>query len=88
MLIEFSFTPVRRMFFDGWLDALTEGGRLLLPLTVEFSGMPAGIGKGMMLLITSTCIVHTPSNCLSMSRRNARRHQRADFRSIGRCLCE
>ena len=38
--------------FDGWLDALAEGGRLLLPLTVEFPGMPTGIGKGMMLLIT------------------------------------
>ena len=37
---------------DAWLDALAEGGRLLLPLTVEFPGMPPGIGKGMMLLVT------------------------------------
>jgi protein-L-isoaspartate(D-aspartate) O-methyltransferase len=36
---------------DAWLDALADGGRLLLPLTVEFPGMPAGIGKGMMLLV-------------------------------------
>ena len=35
-----------------WLDALADGGRLLVPLTVEFPGMPAGIGKGMMLLVT------------------------------------
>jgi protein-L-isoaspartate(D-aspartate) O-methyltransferase len=34
---------------DAWLDALRDGGRLLAPLTVEFPGMPAGIGKGMML---------------------------------------
>jgi protein-L-isoaspartate(D-aspartate) O-methyltransferase len=37
---------------DAWLDALAEGGRLLLPLTAEFPGMPAGIGKGTMLLVT------------------------------------
>ena len=37
---------------DAWLDALAEHGRLLVPLTVEFPGMPAGIGKGMMLLVT------------------------------------
>lgn len=37
---------------DAWLDALAGGGRLLLPLTVEFPGMPTSIGKGMMLLIT------------------------------------
>jgi protein-L-isoaspartate(D-aspartate) O-methyltransferase len=37
---------------DAWLDALYDGGRLLAPLTVEFPGMPAGIGKGMMLLVT------------------------------------
>lgn len=38
--------------FDGWLDALADGGRLLLPLTAEFPGMPGGIGKGVMVLIT------------------------------------
>ena len=37
---------------DAWLDALGDGGRLLLPLTVEVPGMPAGIGKGFMLLVT------------------------------------
>ena len=37
---------------DAWLDALDDGGRLLVPLTVEFPGMPAGIGKGVMLLVT------------------------------------
>jgi protein-L-isoaspartate(D-aspartate) O-methyltransferase len=37
---------------DAWLDALAENGRLLVPLTVEFPGMPAGIGKGMLLLVT------------------------------------
>jgi protein-L-isoaspartate(D-aspartate) O-methyltransferase len=37
---------------DAWLDALADGGRLLLPLTMEIPGMPAGIGKGFMLLVT------------------------------------
>jgi protein-L-isoaspartate(D-aspartate) O-methyltransferase len=37
---------------DAWLDALADGGRLLVPLTVEFPGMLTGIGKGMMLLVT------------------------------------
>jgi protein-L-isoaspartate(D-aspartate) O-methyltransferase len=37
---------------DAWLDALIDGGHLLLPLTAEFAGMPSGIGKGMMLLVT------------------------------------
>ena len=37
---------------DAWLDALADGGRLLVPLTVEFPGMPPGIGKGVMLLVT------------------------------------
>jgi protein-L-isoaspartate(D-aspartate) O-methyltransferase len=37
---------------DAWLDALADGGRLLVPMTAEFPGMPAGIGKGLMLLIT------------------------------------
>ena len=35
-----------------WLDAMADGGRLLVPLTVALPGMPDGIGKGMMLLIT------------------------------------
>src|SRR5262249_18555577 len=35
-----------------WLDALADGGRLLLPLTVELPGMPASIGKGLMALVT------------------------------------
>ena len=37
---------------DTWLDALADGGRLLLPLTMEVPGMPTGIGKGFMLLVT------------------------------------
>jgi len=37
---------------DAWLDALADGGRLLLPLTAEIPGMPPGIGKGFMLLVT------------------------------------
>ncbi|HET9833211.1 MAG TPA: methyltransferase domain-containing protein [Vicinamibacterales bacterium] len=37
---------------EAWLDALADNGRLLVPLTVEFPGMPGGIGKGVMLLVT------------------------------------
>jgi protein-L-isoaspartate(D-aspartate) O-methyltransferase len=37
---------------DPWLDAMADGGRLLLPLTAEIPGMPASIGKGPMTLIT------------------------------------
>jgi protein-L-isoaspartate(D-aspartate) O-methyltransferase len=37
---------------DIWLDALRDGGRLMLPLTIEIPGMPGGIGKGVMLLVT------------------------------------
>jgi protein-L-isoaspartate(D-aspartate) O-methyltransferase len=37
---------------DAWLDAMADGGRLLVPLTVEFRGMPASIGKGLMVLVT------------------------------------
>ena len=37
---------------DAWLDALADNGRLLVPLTVEFPGMPGGIGKGVMLHVT------------------------------------
>jgi protein-L-isoaspartate(D-aspartate) O-methyltransferase len=37
---------------DPWLDALADGGQLLLPLTVEIPGMPASIGKGLMVLVT------------------------------------
>jgi protein-L-isoaspartate(D-aspartate) O-methyltransferase len=36
---------------DVWLDALADGGRLLVPLTAEFPGMPSGIGKGVTLLV-------------------------------------
>jgi protein-L-isoaspartate(D-aspartate) O-methyltransferase len=35
-----------------WLDAMADGGRLLLPLTAELPGMPASIGKGLMTLVT------------------------------------
>ena len=37
---------------DEWLDALADGGRLLVPLTVQFPGMAAGIGKGMVAVVT------------------------------------
>ena len=37
---------------DVWLDALSDGGRLLVPLTAEFPGMAANLGKGVMLLVT------------------------------------
>jgi protein-L-isoaspartate(D-aspartate) O-methyltransferase len=37
---------------EPWLDAMADGGRLLVPLTVALPGMPDGIGKGMMLLVT------------------------------------
>jgi len=36
---------------DEWLDALNDGGRLLVPLTVALPGMPAGIGKGLVLTV-------------------------------------
>ena len=35
-----------------WLDAIRDGGRLLVPLTCEIPGMPSGIGKGIMLMAT------------------------------------
>jgi len=34
---------------DEWLDALRDGGRLLVPLTVAIPGMPGGISKGAVL---------------------------------------
>ena len=37
---------------DGWLDALTETGRMVMPLTAAMG--PSNIGKGLMLLLTST----------------------------------
>lgn len=37
---------------DWWLDALTPGGRLMVPLTVPMIAMGATLGKGLMLLIT------------------------------------
>jgi protein-L-isoaspartate(D-aspartate) O-methyltransferase len=37
---------------DAWLDTLADSGRLLLPLTMSVPGMPSGISKGMMLLVT------------------------------------
>lgn len=37
---------------DTWLDALVDGGRLIVPLTCSIPGMPAGIGKGLMLFVT------------------------------------
>jgi len=35
-----------------WLDSLSIGGRLILPLTFVVGGMPGNIGKGVMLLAT------------------------------------
>ena len=37
---------------DPWLDVMADGGRLLLPLTVEIPGMPTSIGKGLVAIIT------------------------------------
>jgi protein-L-isoaspartate(D-aspartate) O-methyltransferase len=37
---------------DVWLDALADGGRLLVPLTGTMPAMHANIGKGMMLQVT------------------------------------
>lgn len=37
---------------DEWLDALADGGRLLVPLTGTMPGMAATIGKGFMLRVT------------------------------------
>jgi protein-L-isoaspartate(D-aspartate) O-methyltransferase len=37
---------------DAWLDALSDGGRLLAPLTSGMPGMPSTLGKGMTVLIT------------------------------------
>lgn len=37
---------------DEWLDALSPGGRLLVPLTCPMPGMGATLGKGMTFLVT------------------------------------
>jgi protein-L-isoaspartate(D-aspartate) O-methyltransferase len=37
---------------DSWLDALTENGRMVMPLTAAMG--PSNIGKGLMLLLTRT----------------------------------
>lgn len=37
---------------DVWLDALRDGGRLLVPLTMTAPGMPASIGKGFVVIVT------------------------------------
>jgi protein-L-isoaspartate(D-aspartate) O-methyltransferase len=37
---------------DAWLDALADGGRLLVPLTGMMAAMGSHIGKGMMLRVT------------------------------------
>jgi protein-L-isoaspartate(D-aspartate) O-methyltransferase len=39
---------------DEWLDALADGGRLLVPLTGAMPAMGASLGKGMMLRVTRT----------------------------------
>jgi protein-L-isoaspartate(D-aspartate) O-methyltransferase len=39
---------------DEWLDALRDGGRLLVPLTVTMPGMPGGISKGAVLVARRT----------------------------------
>jgi protein-L-isoaspartate(D-aspartate) O-methyltransferase len=36
---------------DAWLDALSEGGRIVMPLTASMAG---NIGKGLMVLATRT----------------------------------
>jgi len=37
---------------DAWLDALADGGRLIVPLTSSMPGMAVTLGKGMTALIT------------------------------------
>jgi len=37
-----------------WIDALVEGGRMVLPLTVAMPSMGATIGKGLLVLVTRT----------------------------------
>jgi protein-L-isoaspartate(D-aspartate) O-methyltransferase len=37
---------------DTWLDALADGGRLLVPLTVPMPGISSTLSKGMVLVIT------------------------------------
>lgn len=50
---------------DVWLDALRDGGRLLMPLTMRVPGMPESISKGMMLLVTKGGGDYT-ARCFSM----------------------
>jgi protein-L-isoaspartate(D-aspartate) O-methyltransferase len=37
---------------DPWLDALADGGRLLVPLTVAMPGLSSSLSKGVVLLVT------------------------------------
>ncbi len=37
---------------DAWLDALADGGRLILPLTTALPGMASTIGKGLVFVVT------------------------------------
>jgi protein-L-isoaspartate(D-aspartate) O-methyltransferase len=37
---------------DAWLDALADGGRLLIPLAVTMPGLPATLAKGLVLVVT------------------------------------
>jgi protein-L-isoaspartate(D-aspartate) O-methyltransferase len=37
---------------DEWLDAVRDGGRLLVPLTCTMPGMPASLSKGVILTAT------------------------------------
>ncbi|HKB10284.1 MAG TPA: methyltransferase domain-containing protein, partial [Vicinamibacterales bacterium] len=37
---------------DSWLDALTPGGRMLIPVTAAMPAMGATIGKGVVVLVT------------------------------------
>jgi protein-L-isoaspartate(D-aspartate) O-methyltransferase len=39
---------------DEWLDAVRDGGRLLVPLTSQLPGMPASIGKGFVVLLAQS----------------------------------
>jgi len=36
---------------DVWMDSMADGGRLVMPLTIEVPGMPTGIGKGLMMSV-------------------------------------
>lgn len=51
---------------DTWLDALTPGGRMILPLTSAMPAMGSTIGKGLVMLLTSEGFGIWPVRVLSV----------------------